>query len=163
LIYTSDETKIEKYPNIKNYFELFKDKLINRAEANENKYSWFRLQRPRRQELFDAPEKIVVPYRAPENRFSYDPFQCYNDGGDIRVIVPKKETFVDLKYILAILNSKTINYYYKFIGRPKGDVFEYFVEPLSKIPIHKIDFSNQSDKSKHDELIMLVNSLTLSH
>ena len=159
LIYTSDYTEIEKYPNISNYFNSFKDKLMKRAEVNENKYSWFRLQRPRRQELFDVTEKIVVPYRAPENRFAYDSYQCYNDGGDIRVIVPRKNISVDLKYILGLLNSKIINYYYKSIGRPKGDVFEYFVEPLSKIPIHKIDFSNPSEKSTHDEIIVLVDCM----
>ncbi len=159
LIYTSDTTDIENYPNIKHYFESFKDKLLKRAEVDENKYAWFRLQRPRRQELFDVPEKIIVPYRAPENRFAYDPYQCYNDGGDIRVIVPKKEISVQLKYILGILNSKTINYYYKFIGRPKGDVYEYFVEPLSRVPIRKIDFSNPSEKSDHDDLVALVDRM----
>lgn len=159
LIYTSDSTDIEKYPNIKHYFESFKGKLLKRAEVNENKYAWFRLQRPRRQELFDAPEKIIVPYRAPENRFAYDPYQCYNDGGDIRVIAPKNDISVQLKYILGILNSKTINYYYKFIGRPKGNVYEYFVEPLSRIPIHKINLSNPSEKSAHDNLVSLVDRM----
>jgi hypothetical protein len=109
--------------------------------------------------LFDVPEKIIVPYRATENRFAYDSYQCYNDGGDIRVIVPKKDISVKSKYILGVLNSKIINYYYKFIGRPKGDVYEFFVEPLSKIPIHKIDFSNPLEKSTHDELVTHVDHM----
>jgi hypothetical protein len=159
LIYTTDETGIEKYPNIKKYLEKFHSQLIKRAEAKDNLYSWYRLQRPRRQKLFDALEKIVVPYRAPENRFAYDDQQFFNDGGDIRIIVPKPECLVDIKYVLGCLNSKALNFFYRFIGRPKGEVLEYFVEPLAKLPIAKIDFSSTFEKRRHDELVELVDTM----
>ena len=159
LIYTTGNTDIEKYPNIEEYLKGFYKQLIERAEVKDNLYSWYRLQRPRRQRLFDASEKIVVPYRAPENRFAYDDQQFFNDGGDIRVIVPKPECTVSIKYILGCLNSKVLNFFYCFIGRPKGEVLEYFVEPLSKLQIRRINLSNPKGKKTHDDIVELVNKM----
>lgn len=159
LIYTTDDTDIERYPNVKKYLWGFYEQLIKRAEAKDNLYSWYRLQRPRRQNLFKAPEKIVVPYRAPENRFAYDDQQFFNDGGDIRVIVPKQGCRVNIKYVLGCLNSKVLNFFYSFIGRPKGEILEYFVEPLSKLPIKRINLSNSKEKEAHDDIVELVNKM----
>ena len=142
LIYTDDDFQIDKFPKIKEYLLENKEKLYNRAEANEDKYAWYRLQRPRKKSLFEVDEKIVVPYRATENKFAYDDKKYFNDGGDIRIIVITDNSF-DNKYILSILNSKLMNFYYSFIGRRKGNVFEYFVEPLYKIPIKEISKASQ--------------------
>ncbi|MGB9853782.1 MAG: TaqI-like C-terminal specificity domain-containing protein [Candidatus Bathyarchaeales archaeon] len=161
LIYTTDDTDIEQFPNIKEYLENFYKKLVERAEVRDKLYPWYRLQRPRRRELWEAPEKIVVPFRAPENRFAYDDQQFFNDGGDIRVVVPKPECPVNVKYILACLNSKVLNFFYKFIGRPKGEMLEYFVEPLAKLPVHRINFSQEFEKKMHDNLVELVNKMIL--
>jgi hypothetical protein len=84
--------------------------------------------------FFDAPEKILVPYRAPRNTFAYDDEQCFNDGGDIRAIVITDKKF-SCKYVLALLNSTLLDWFYGFIGKPKGDAREYFNKPLALIPI----------------------------
>ena len=142
LIYASSEMSPNNAPNIILYLEIFKKQLNARAEACDGLYPWYRLQRPRSKKLFDAKEKIVVPYRAEKNRFGYDDRQRYNDGGDIRIIVIKNSKYLT-KYILALLNSKLMNFYYSFVGRKKGRMFEYFVEPLQKIPIVAIDIKRQ--------------------
>lgn len=77
----------------------------------------------------------MVPYRAEYNKFCLDSGDHYFGLTDIHIIVLKDNAGVSIKYILGILNSRLINYFYKFIGRRKGKMFEYFVEPLSKIPI----------------------------
>jgi type I restriction-modification system DNA methylase subunit len=143
LIYADDSFDISKCPIIRQYLLRHKDKLKARAEAKDGLYPWYRLQRPRDEKLFSVDEKIVVPYRAPCNRFAYDNQQYFNDGGDIRIIVLKPNCNVSTKYCLSILNSKLMEFYYSFIGRRKGDVYEYFVEPLSKIPIKKVDREKQ--------------------
>ena len=155
LIYASEELNEKKAPNIISYLQKFKKELTNRTEARDGLYSWYRLQRPRSKELFDAKEKIIVPYRAEFNKFGYDDKQRYNDGGDVRIIVMKNNEY-PIKYILAILNSKLMNYYYRFIGRKKGTSFEYFVEPLQKIPIVK------TDRAKQEQLIELVDKVLSS-
>jgi hypothetical protein len=36
---------------------------------------------------------------------------------------------------------------------------EYFNIPMSKIPIHKIGFSNPAEKAQHDKLVALVENM----
>ena len=88
--------------------------------------------------FYDSKEKIIVPYRATCNRFAYDNEKRFNDGGDIRVLVITDKNLL-VKYVLGILNSNVIDWYYGFIGKPKGNAREYFNEPLAKIPIFIAD------------------------
>ena len=156
LIYVDNETEIGKYPNIFSYLSEHRSELQDRNEVKNKLYEWYRLERPRNKSFFDASEKIIVPYRSDTNRFAYDDSQCFNDGGDIRAIVTNN---VNIKYLLGILNSKLIDWYYGFIGKPKGKSREYFNEPLSKIPIPKIDFQNPSLKFTHDQIVECVDQI----
>jgi hypothetical protein len=52
-----------------------------------------------------------------------------------------------------------MNWYYAFIGKPKGKMREYFNIAMSKIPIHKIDFSNPTHVAQHDKLVALVENM----
>ncbi|SLM31847.1 conserved hypothetical protein [Desulfamplus magnetovallimortis] len=149
LIYVDNNTLIESYPNVFAYLKTHKKVLENRNEVKKGLYSWYRFERPRKKQIFDAKEKIVVPYRAVMNRFAYDNQQYFNDGGDIRAIIINEDEF-NIKYVLAILNSKLIDWYYGFIGKPKGKTREYFNKPLSLIPIKKIP------KFEQQPLIILV-------
>ena len=134
LLYTDNETDITKYPNAKSYLEQYKMVLMGRNEVAKGLYKWYRFDRPRRKEIFDAKEKIIVPYRAEHNRFAYDDCQYFNDGGDIRAIVIINEKY-PIKYVLGILNSSLMDWFFGFIGKVKGRVREYFNNPLSQIPI----------------------------
>ena len=159
LIYIDKNTVIKNYPNIYNYLLSHKKELSERNEVKKGLYSWYRLERPRKKEVFDYREKLIVPYRAEYNKFAYDNEQYFNDGGDIRAVVLKPNEKLSIKYILGILNSKLMNWYYGFIGKPKGKMREYFNTPMSKIPIRTIDFSNPVEKSQHDKLVALVDNM----
>jgi hypothetical protein len=91
--------------------------------------------------------------------FAYDSEQYFNDGGDIRAVVLKPNEKLSIKYVLGILNSKLMNWYYGFIGKPKGKMREYFNIPMSKIPLRTIDFSNPTEKPQHDKLVALVDTM----
>ena len=156
LIYIDNNTKIENYPNIFEYLSLNKQELVDRNEVKQGLYSWFRFDRPRRKEVFDVKEKLIVPYRAERNKFAYDNQQFFNDGGDIRAIVLKEDIKQSIKYILGLLNSSLLNWYYGFIGKPKGKSREYFNEPLAKIPIRNTNFSDPYDNTHHNRMVTLV-------
>ncbi|MBW2165974.1 MAG: hypothetical protein JRG74_07735, partial [Deltaproteobacteria bacterium] len=98
---------------------------------------------PREKEIFDAREKLVVPYRAENNTFAYDNNQGFNDGGGSYTIAIKEGEITTIKYLLGILNSKLMDWFYRFIGKPKGKIREYFNRPLSLIPIKKISLTQQ--------------------
>jgi len=159
LIYIDNKTNPKQYPNLYKYLLEHKVELSKRNEVKRGLYDWYRLERPRKKEIFDASEKLVVPYRASSNRFAYDNEQYFNDGGDVRVIVLNKNEKISIKYLLGILNSKLMNWFYEFIGKPKGNSREYFNEPLSKIPIIAINFTNNKAKEKHDQIVKLVDNL----
>ncbi|OGW06461.1 MAG: hypothetical protein A2Z59_08370 [Nitrospinae bacterium RIFCSPLOWO2_02_39_17] len=163
LIYTDNNTNIEKYPNINKFLILHKKELSERNEVRKGGYPWYRLERPREKSVYESSEKLVVPYRAENNRFAYDNQQGFNDGGGTYAIVLKDSITISLKYILGILNSKLMNWYYGFIGKPKGKSREYFNEPMSKIPIRTIDFNKPSEKAIHDKLVSLVDRIIELH
>lgn len=152
LIYVDNDTQIESYPNIYAYLKENKTVLSSRNEVKKKMYSWYRLERPRNKTVFDSKEKIVVPYRATKNRFAYDNEQSFNDGGDIRVIV-LKDTSPNIKFVLGLLNSKLINWFYGFIGKPKGKTREYFNEPLGEIPIPQVNFKVIKLMQAHDKIV----------
>ncbi len=78
---------------------------------------------------------------------------AYDPGGlyvkDAMLLLSRSE--VSLKYILAIINSRLLNYYYQ----------EFFVtidvlkNALLALPIRLIDFANAVDKGEHDHLVDL--------
>ena len=142
IIYTSDSTNYVNSPNILKYLLQFKTKLSERADARDGKYPWYRFHRPRSEKLFNASEKLLVPYRAKYNKFGYDNQRRCGSAGDVYAILIKNTQY-NLKYLLAILNSKLMNFYYPFIGRKKGEQYEYFIDSLEKIPISKIDNNRQ--------------------
>lgn len=137
LIYTNSSFSKTKFPNAFNYLTKYKEILLKRRGPRTDEYEWWRLHRPSIKEVFNANEKLIVPYRAKKNKFAYDNLQLYNDGGDIRAIVIK-DTNYDSKYILSILNSNLMDWFYGFIGKPKGNAREYFNKPLAQIPIKVI-------------------------
>lgn len=147
LIYTDNTTDIKKYPNVYQYLLKNKKELSLRNEVAKDAYAWFRFERPRNKLVFDAPEKLIVPYRAEHNRFAYDDGQFFNDGGDIRAIVMKENCGYAIKYVLALLNSKLLDWYYGFIGKAKGKAREYFNKPLAEIPIHIATPEEQAELS----------------
>lgn len=154
LIYTDNEIKLEEYRNISSYLHEFKEELSLRNEAAKGLYSWYRLERPRNKTFFDSKEKLLVPYRATNNRFAYDNRQFFNDGGDIRAIIMKDDVPFSLKYLLALLNSKLLDWFYGFIGKAKGNAREYFNKPLSEIPIKNISQIDQEPFVAHADTML---------
>ena len=59
------------------------------------------------------------------------------------VIFDTNENF-DLKYILALLNSKLLTFRYRSLGKQTGNgIYEYFPNGISKLPIPKIPIEEQ--------------------
>ncbi len=142
IIYADNNFSKEKYPNAFNYLESHKIMLLERRGPKTGEYNWWRLHRPSIKEVFNSKEKILVPYRADKNRFAYDDNQYFNNGGDVRAIKIILDDY-KTKFIVALLNSKLINWFYGFIGKPKGNSREYFNIPLSQIPVPKISLDEQ--------------------
>ncbi|MDP2766017.1 MAG: TaqI-like C-terminal specificity domain-containing protein, partial [Candidatus Methanoperedens sp.] len=70
-------------------------------------------------------------------------------------IIPKAD-----KYLVAVLNSKLVKFYFSYLSAQiRGDYYRFKNIYVNYIPIHPIDFSNHSEKSVYDELVILVDRM----
>lgn len=105
------------------------------------KRRWYQYTVPNIKQLFAYGEKIVVPYKAPSNRFALDDERRISSM-DVYICVLSKNpaiTFqLGLRYLLAVLNSSLMDYaYITFYGRRKKSEFEYYTNLIQEIPIRK--------------------------
>lgn len=117
------------YNHLSNYKELIQKIRYGNNEDSEN---WFKLDRTREQWLFEG-EKIVAPQRSKSNTFGYNNISWYSSA-DVYYIKTKDKKY-NLKYILALLNSKLFFLWLSYKGKRKGDMLELYQKPLSEIPI----------------------------
>jgi transposase-like protein len=158
LIYTTSTTKIDYYPNIKEHLEKFRSILDLRLTRYKESYSWFELHRSREQRIFEG-EKIVCSYRVEEASFAYHEGSFYGST-DMYFIKPKDNNDRhSLKYLVAILNSKLIDFWLSKKGKSKGSITEQFATPLENLYIRRIDFNNPEDVKIYDHLVKLVDKI----
>jgi len=113
------------------------------------------LHRPRDIQ-FDGP-KIVAPQRSSRNTFGYNEIPWYASA-DVYFITQKDQS-VDLKYILALLNSKVYYLWLYHRGKRKGETLELYQTPLTQVPIPKIPIKDQTPFIQVvEEILQLVNS-----
>jgi len=74
-------------------------------------------------------------------------------------IIPKKTILEDIRYILAILNSKMMNFYHtqRYLDKSKTLFQKILIQNAKQFPIRPIDFTNSAEKKLHDNLVALVN------
>ncbi|MFA5818329.1 MAG: N-6 DNA methylase [Bacteroidales bacterium] len=149
-----DEKEIK---NIKDYLKKYRGILDPRREVENERIRWFDLWWPREQGIFES-EKLVTSRRAKENTFAYENKKTYPQS-DITLITPKKGTKENLKYLLALLNSDFLNEWYGKNTKMKGNIREFYFTPLSKVPVRKIDFSNDDESDIHTILGGIYTSL----
>jgi len=92
-------------------------------------------------------------------RFDLDNQQKYLGLTDTTVLYDNNQP-ESLHYLLGLLNSRTLNFRFKFIGKLKGGgILEYFWNSISKLPIRRINFSDAADKARHDRMVALVEGM----
>ncbi|RJS79230.1 hypothetical protein CW713_08665 [Methanophagales archaeon] len=100
-------------------------------------------------------EKILIRKTGTGIKATYDNSGYYV----IQVIyILKAKVGINLKFLLALLNSKLMSFYYfsKF-GEKSKRVFPHLrQETLLQLPIRTINFANPSEKAIYDRLIALV-------
>ncbi len=95
----------------------------------------------RDEEYFTAP-KIVAPQRSPLNTFGFNESDWFA-ASDVHFII-QKDTKINLKYVLALLNSKLFYSWLYHKGKRKGETLELVLAPLSEIPIKIVDKATQN-------------------
>ena len=159
LLYLENVRNFDLLPNgVQQYLRAHEAELKARAAYKRSDCDWWRYTWPLHKEHL-LRRKLYCPYLATYNRFAMDAEQKYLGLTDTTVLFESKQP-EDLQYFLGLLNSRLLTFRFRYIGKLKsGGIIEYFWNSVSKLPIHRIDFSNPSEKAQHDKLVTLVDSM----
>ncbi len=119
-------------------------------------YSPNLLHRARTAKVFEAPEKLIIQRITGGSqplKVAYDNNKYYNKES-INNIILKSDCVYNAKYVLGLLNSKLLNWFYtnQFTNESKLTV-NLSKEYLSQIPIYK------ASKGEQDNIINLVDKI----
>ncbi|MBN2375049.1 MAG: N-6 DNA methylase [Sedimentisphaerales bacterium] len=118
--------------------------------------SW--LAEPRPSADFDSPLKFFMRQTGDSLIAAIDveKYLCLNN---MHVLVPN-ENLTSPYYLLGIINSQLLNWYYQSLNPEVGEALaEVKKTNVAKLPIRKINFPNPTEKSQHDQMVSLVETM----
>jgi hypothetical protein len=107
--------------------------------------------RPGNRERFERP-KILVQDIGKRLIGTLDDDHFYVKDA---LMLHQRENGLDLKFVLALINSELLNYWYaqKFV------TLSVAKNAILQLPIRRIDFDNPTEKKMHDDLVALVDRI----
>jgi hypothetical protein len=124
------------YPNITNHLDKFQSIITSVNKP-------YGLHRTRNRAIFMG-DKLLSIRKCMSPSFSFVDFPCYIS----RAFMIIKCNRVNLKYLLAILNSKLIAFWLKHKGKLQGNLYQIDKVPLMDIPIKMTSISIQESLSE---------------
>jgi len=139
-IYDSDK-KLDK-----DYRLYIRGSDINRYFLKNNKSQWIKygkwLAEPRKEDFFNDKNKIVIRQTGDSltATIDHDGFLCLNNLHTINL----KDRNFDLRYILGLINSKVLNYYFQYLNPEKGEALaEVKATNVKRLPIKEASIDEQ--------------------
>lgn len=133
---------INDFPLTKQYLEKYKEILKKRYEVKKGLAKWYEIAQIRNPQIYNAKTKIICPYRSRIPRFALDRNQRYSSI-DCTSLIPKDPNFLDIYFILGILNSELIENYLAVVAKKlDAEKIELYPKTLSQIPL-KIPLTNE--------------------
>lgn len=135
VLYIDDELA-EDQEWVVEHLRPLKPALERRREVRRGSMPWYRLHWPRDRAEQTFP-KLVVPRRAPEPQFMLD-LSASAVSSDCTYLVAPEGTARPVRYLLMImhlLNHPSTDRYLRNFGKQKGDLLEFYSEPLRKLPL----------------------------
>jgi hypothetical protein len=129
---------LDQYPNIMNYLESQKDKIISRAiikdKAPRGEMEWYELQQINKNISFEKP-KIIYPDISDVSNYTLD-----TSGYLIDMTAFVLES--DDPYMVSLLNSRLLNWHLGLLcARARGDYLRFKSQYVSRLPIRRISFT----------------------
>jgi len=156
LIYATARTcpEIDRYPAVRAHLARFRPIMEARRETRRGTRRWWQLHWPREESLWRSPKIVALqmaarPAFVPAAEPVYVPFSA-------NVFVPCADTREHLHYLTALLNSRLLWKWYSHHAKRRGVGLEINGHVLARTPIRTIDFSHPADRSRHDQLVALV-------
>ena len=148
----------QHWPKAFAYFSLNKASLSDREDGRHRGPAWHQFGRNQNIDLMLLP-KILVPDIADRAAFALDENGefAFTSGYGITL---KPDVLLSPKYLLALLNSRLLDYCWKRLSTPlRGGFFRYFTQFIEQLPIRPIDFAVASERAQHDAIVALVDRI----
>jgi adenine-specific DNA-methyltransferase len=156
-ILISEDRFKSTYPKTWKYLLECEDRLRDRENGKMNHSGWYGYVYPKNLDQFQYP-KIMTQVLSCQSSMVYDPSDGYyfvgggNAGG--YGITLKIDPPIGYWYLLALLNSRLIDFYIKGHSTPfQGNYFSYSKRFLSDVPIRK---SNKNSHAKIEAIAKLI-------
>lgn len=150
IIFTRRGIDIKKYPTIKKYLNRFKQNLTPGKGRKLGDYAWYEIQDNTAYFSEFENEKIIWGLTADKWAFAYDDSGSYLPSNGYILT----SSVLSIKYLLALLNSKLLRYYFNYIGiMTAGGAFTLKRETIRELPIKEISDQEES------QIINLVDSI----
>jgi type I restriction-modification system DNA methylase subunit len=152
---------LKQYPKTAAYLLENKRRLVQRERGRFNDRAWYRFGRNQNLGI-QSRVKLCVPRLVDRLHAAWDTNGDYFlDNVDVGGIILKHDyKNQGFSYLLALLNSRLLAWYFPFISAPfRGGWMSANRQFLSQLPFHTIDFSNPSDKVRHDEMVVKVEAM----
>lgn len=152
VLYTPDFKSFSQIPPAAQKHLLAQRKsLESRAAFRRGDCDWWQWTWPLHRKYMGR-DKLYCPYLANENRFALDRTATLLGLTDTTVLFDNGQP-EDLRYIMGLLNSSLLTFRYRYIGKLKsGEIYEYFWNSVSKLPIVRIEPSD----ARHVRMVALV-------
>jgi len=155
LLFTDGITEAS-HPNVMTYLKAHQSKLAARADIRNTSKKWYELRPCQYYDLLRKP-KIIYASVAQRGTFTLDEEGIFIDK--TCYFIPSND-----KYLLGLLNSLLLLHYFSSIAvQRRGGYFEYLTQYVVQLPIRAIDFSNPTDKARHDRMVALVDTMLKLH
>ncbi len=153
----------QQLPKTYRYLSEHQGALKRRKQFKE----WFGYSAPRNLELHDQAQ-IAVPLLADRGLSALIPSRfrgqlCPMASGGFTITLGAS-TKVRAEYVLGLLNSKLLFWRLQRLSNLfRGGWITCTKQYFGELPIHIIDFSNKTDKSRYDQMVKLVEQMLKLH
>ena len=159
-------TEISKrFPKTAAYLLENQKRLEDRERGKFKDADWHRFGRSQNLGI-QQREKICVPRLVDQLCAAYDASGVhFLDNVDVGGVTFKPDYEKhDLRYLLALLNSRLLRWYFPFVSAPfRGGWMSANKQFLSQLPFREIVFSDKADKGRHDQMVSLVEQMLALH
>ena len=152
------------YPLTWTYLTDNKRYLENRERGRMRGAHWYGYGRNQALDVVAFP-KLFTPDIATCSSFSLDGtgeiFFTGGVAGGYGILVSPEYS---REYMLGLLNSRLLEWFIQHIAtQMRGGYFSYESRFIRNLPVRTIDFSDSIDKTRHDRMVELVNSMLNLH
>jgi len=141
LIFTRRGIDIKEFPSIKKHLNNFKQQLEPGVGRKPGSYNWYEIQDNTAYYPEFENEKIIWGLTSDKWTFAYDDEKNFLPSNGYILT----STEIPIKYLLALMNSKLMEFYFSFIGiMTAGGAYTLKYETVIEFPIKNISLSKQN-------------------